>query len=53
MAAYLYNLVPAMDEINALRKNFSFAMIPRENSQFGKCKIKIVSSKVDPSPDFR
>lgn len=53
MESDLYNLVPVVGEINGLRLNYSFAMIPGKSDQFGRCKIKIKDRKVEPPPDVR
>ncbi len=49
----LYNLVPAVGEINALRSNYSFAMIPGETREFGNCDMEIEERKAEPPPDKR
>ncbi len=33
----MYNLVPAVGEINGLRSNYSFGIIPGEKREFGSC----------------
>lgn len=53
MEADMYNLVPAVGEINALRSNYSFAMIPGEATQFGTCEMKIEDRKAEPPPGVR
>ena len=53
MEADLYNLVPSVGEINALRSNYSFAMIPGEKREFGKCDMEIENRKAEPKPDIR
>ena len=53
MESDLYNLVPAVGEINGLRSNYSFAMIPREKRKFGKCDMEIEGRKDEPPPDKR
>lgn len=53
MEADLYNLVPAVGEINGLRSNYSFAMIPGEKRAFGKCDMEIEGRKAEPPPDKR
>ena len=53
MEADMYNLVPAIGEINGLRSNYSFAMIPGEKRVFGKCDMEIENKKAEPPPDKR
>lgn len=53
MQADIYNLVPANGQINALRSNYSFAMIPGENRIFGNCDFEIENRKAEPKPDIR
>ncbi|WP_321493827.1 endonuclease [uncultured Desulfobacter sp.] len=53
MQADLYNLTPADGQINALRSNYSYAMIPGEYRQFGKCDFEIENQKVEPRPEIR
>jgi deoxyribonuclease I len=44
----MYNLVPAVGEINNRRSNYSFAQIPGNKNQFGKCDVKIINRKIEP-----
>lgn len=44
MESDLYNLVPAIGEVNGLRSNFRFDMIAGETRDFGKCDMEIDSS---------
>ena len=53
MQADLYNLVPANGQINALRLNYSYAIIPGESRQFGACDIEIENKKAEPRPEIR
>ena len=53
MESDLYNLVPAVGEINGLRSNYSFAMIPGEKREFGACDMEISDRKAEPPPDVR
>ncbi len=49
MEADLYNLWPAIGELNGLRSNFSMAAIAGEGTlSFGKCKAKIDHKKFEP-----
>ncbi len=53
MEADMYNLYPAIGEINALRSNYSMAMIPGEKRDFGACDVEIEGRKVEPRPEVR
>jgi deoxyribonuclease I len=53
MESDMYNLVPCIREINRLRSNYSFAMIPGEKRKFGKCDMEIEKRKAEPPPDKR
>jgi deoxyribonuclease-1 len=53
MESDLYNLVPAIGEINGLRSNYSFAMIPGEKREFGTCDMEIENPKAEPRPEVR
>ncbi|MCP3923363.1 MAG: endonuclease I [Desulfobacterales bacterium] len=53
MQADLYNLVPANGQVNALRSNYSYAIIPGEQRQFGACDMEIRSRKAEPMPEIR
>ena len=53
MESDLYNLVPAVGEINGLRSNYSFAMIPGEKRAFGNCDMEIEGRKAEPPPSKR
>lgn len=53
MQADMHNLVPAIGELNGLRSNYSFAMIPGQNHEFGACEMKIEDRKAEPPPDVR
>jgi deoxyribonuclease-1 len=53
MESDLYNLVPAIGEINGLRSNYSFAMIPGEKREFGTCDMEIENRKAEPRPEVR
>ncbi len=52
MQADLYNLRPAIGEVNGRRSNYSFSMIEGEKRIFGSCNMEIESSKAEP-PDHR
>ena len=51
MESDMYNLVPAIGEINGLRSNYCFAMIPGEKKKFGQCDMEIEGRKAEPPPD--
>jgi len=53
MQADMYNLYPAVGEVNGLRSNYSMAMIPGGSYQFGDCKTKIEDRKIEPRPEVR
>lgn len=53
MESDMYNLVPAVGKINALRSNYSFGMIPGEKREFGSCDMEIESRKAEPPPEKR
>ena len=53
MEADMYNLVPAVGELNGLRSNFSFGMIPGEKREFGNCDMEIENRKTEPPPEKR
>ena len=53
MQADMYNLVPAVGEINCLRSNYGFGMIPGEKRGFGTCDIEIENRKAEPRPETR
>ena len=53
MQSDMYNLVPAVGEINGLRSNYSYAMIPGEKRQFGSCDMEIENQKAEPAPHIR
>ena len=53
MQADMYNLYPAVGEINGLRSNFSYAMIPGEPRRFGNCDMEIEERKAEPPDHIR
>jgi len=53
MQADMHNLVPAVGELNGLRSNYSFAMIPGEKREFGHCDIEIEDRKCEPPPHVK
>lgn len=56
MEADLHNLVPEIGELNALRSNYRFGMLPHMKAgQFGQCEMKIDSDsrRVEPNKQAR
>lgn len=53
MEADLYNLRPAIGEINNLRGNKSMAEIPGEAREFGTCDAEIAGNKFEPREAIR
>jgi len=53
MEADLYNLQPAIGEVNGLRSNYSMEMIPGEKREFGACDVEIENRKFEPRPEIR
>jgi deoxyribonuclease-1 len=52
MESDMYNLRPAIGEVNGLRSNYSFTMIEGEPRDFGDCNMEIKRSKAEP-PEHR
>ena len=48
MQADMYNLYPAIGEVNGRRSNYSMAIIKGEKREFGKCDVEIKSRKIEP-----
>jgi deoxyribonuclease I len=53
MEADMYNLVPVIGELNALRSNFSMGIIEGEAREFGACDVEIADGTVEPRPAIR
>jgi deoxyribonuclease-1 len=53
MQSDMYNIVPAVGEINGLRSNYTFGMIPGEKREFGDCDMEIEKKKAEPPPEVR
>ena len=55
MQADMYNLVPAIGAVNAMRKNYDFQLLPWvEKPAFGPvCEMKIENGKVEPPVSSR
>ena len=49
MVSDMYNLVPAIGSVNAMRSNFNFTELhPSVENTFGSCPVKIVGRTVEP-----
>ena len=53
MQADMYNLYPAIGEVNGRRSNYSMAIIKGEKREFGKCDVEITNNKVEPRKSIR
>lgn len=53
MEADLYNLVPAIGEVNQLRADFPMGLLPGVAPMFGKCQTKIFHGMIEPRPEVR
>jgi len=53
MEADLYNLVPAIGEINQRRSNYPFGVISGEPRWFGDCDFEIQGRTAEPREDIR
>ena len=53
MQADMFNLYPAIGEVNGRRSNYSMGIIEGEKREFGKCDVEINSRKVEPREDIR
>ena len=53
MEADMYNLFPAIGEVNGLRSNYPMTIIKGEDREFGKCDVEIKSQKVEPRDEVR
>ena len=53
MQSDMHNLVPAIGELNGLRSNYSFALLPGEERRFGVCDMEIAERKAEPPPEVR
>ena len=53
MQADMYNLYPAIGEVNGRRSNYSMAIIKGEKREFGKCDVEIKNKKVEPREEIR
>lgn len=53
MQSDMYNLVPAIGSINALRSNYSFSIISWEDRDFWSCDMEIKDRKAEPSDNIK
>ena len=53
MQADMYNLYPAIGEVNGRRSNYTMAIIEGEKREFGKCDVEIKSRKIEPKESIR
>ncbi len=53
MEADLYNLQPAVGEVNGDRSNYSMEEIPGEAREYGACDVEIQGRKIEPKPSIR
>ena len=53
MEADMYNLYPAIGEVNGLRSNYPIAEIPGEKREFGSCDVEIYKKKMEPSDQVK
>ena len=53
MEADMYNLYPAIGEINGLRSNYRFDMIAGEDREFGACDFEIQNKTAEPPEHIR
>ena len=53
MAADMYNLYPAIGEVNGRRSNYAMGLIEGEAREFGACDVEIANRKVEPRETVR
>ena len=53
MEADMFNLFPAIGEVNGLRSNYPMTIIEGEKRQFGKGDVEIKRRKVEPRDEVR
>ncbi len=53
MEADMYNLFPAIAELNRDRSNFSMALLEGEARAYGTCDVEISDRKIEPRPEIR
>lgn len=53
MEADMYNLYPAVGELNADRNNYKYGIIPSEERKYGACDFEISDKTAEPKEDIR
>lgn len=53
MQADMYNLVPAVGEINADRSDFKYGIIPGEERNYGECDFEVSDKTAEPTEKIR
>ena len=53
MQADMYNLYPAIGEVNGRRSNYSMAIIKGEKREFGGCDVEIKNQQIEPRESIR
>jgi deoxyribonuclease-1 len=53
MQADMYNLYPAIGEVNGRRSNYSMAIIVGEEREFGGCDVEIKNQQIEPRESIR
>ena len=53
MQADMFNLYPAIGEVNGRRSNYSMTIIKGEKREFGKCDVVIKNKKIEPKESIR
>lgn len=53
LEANLFNLVPAVGSLNAVRRNYSYAEISGEIREWGRCDFEKVGRKVEPQDSVK
>lgn len=53
MEADMYNLYPAIGELNEKRGNLRMGMIEGERRAFGKCDFEVDGQRIEPRPEVR
>jgi deoxyribonuclease I len=53
MQADMFNLYPAIGEVNGRRSNYSMSILEGEKREFGKCDVEIRNKKIEPKESIR
>ena len=53
MQADMFNLYPAIGEVNGRRSNYSMAILNGEKREFGKCDVDIRKKKIESKESIR